>query len=75
MRWGDPLIGRIEPYVLVGVAALLAVAYVVRAAVGYDNHYPRDLSQRHASTHLQHDAGQCVFLAFLRLHAGSADYP
>jgi hypothetical protein len=34
MRWGDPLIGRIELYVLLGVAALLAVAYVVRAVVG-----------------------------------------
>ena len=34
MRWGDPLIGRIELYVLVGAAALLAVAYGVRIAVG-----------------------------------------
>ena len=34
MRWGDPLIGRIELYVLVGFAALLAVAYVVRFAIG-----------------------------------------
>ncbi len=34
MRWGDPLIGRIEMYVLAGVAALLAVAYVVRVVIG-----------------------------------------
>jgi hypothetical protein len=34
MRWGDPLFGRIDLYVLVGVIALLAVAYVVRAALG-----------------------------------------
>lgn len=34
MRWGDPLIGKIEMYVLAGVVALLAVAYVVRAAIG-----------------------------------------
>ena len=33
MRWGDPLIGRIELYVLVGVATLLVVAYVVRVAI------------------------------------------
>jgi hypothetical protein len=34
MRWGDPLIGRMELYVLVGVAALLGVAYLVRTVVG-----------------------------------------
>jgi hypothetical protein len=34
MRWGDPLIGRMELYFLVGVAALLAVASLVRAVVG-----------------------------------------
>jgi hypothetical protein len=34
MRWGDPLIGRLELYYLVGVAAVLAVAYIVRAVFG-----------------------------------------
>jgi hypothetical protein len=34
MRWGDPLFGRVELYILVGVAALLAVAYVVQFARG-----------------------------------------
>ncbi len=34
MRWGDPLIGRVELYFLVGVAALLGVAYVVQFAIG-----------------------------------------
>jgi hypothetical protein len=34
MRWGDPLIGRMELYFLVGVAALLGIAYLVRAVVG-----------------------------------------
>jgi hypothetical protein len=33
MRWGDPLIGRMELYFLVGVAALLAVAALVRAVI------------------------------------------
>ena len=33
MRWGDPLIGRIEMYVLLGVAVLLAGAYVVQSVV------------------------------------------
>jgi hypothetical protein len=32
MRW-DPLIGRIEMYVLLGVAVLMAAAYVVRRVV------------------------------------------
>jgi hypothetical protein len=34
MRWGDPLVGRMELYFMVGVAALMAVAYLVRAVVG-----------------------------------------
>jgi|KBSSwiS6_1023812.scaffolds.fasta_scaffold01186_6 hypothetical protein len=34
MRWGDPLIGRMELYYIVAVAAVLAVAYLVRAVVG-----------------------------------------
>ncbi len=34
MRWGDPLIGRAELYVLTGVAGLLAVAYVVQRWIG-----------------------------------------
>jgi hypothetical protein len=34
MRWGDPLIGRLELYYVVGVAALMAVAYLIRAVVG-----------------------------------------
>ena len=34
MRWGDPLIGRMELYFLVGVGALLAVASLVRAVIG-----------------------------------------
>jgi hypothetical protein len=34
MRWGDPLIGRMELYVLVGVAAVIGVAYLVRSVVG-----------------------------------------
>src|SRR5262249_38141365 len=34
MRFGDPLIGRMELYYLVGVAVLVAVAYLIRAAVG-----------------------------------------
>ena len=34
MRWGDPLIGRIDLYVLLGVAVVLAAAYVVRSIVG-----------------------------------------
>jgi hypothetical protein len=34
MRWGDPLIGRMELYFLVGVAGLLGIAYLVRAVVG-----------------------------------------
>jgi len=33
MRWGDPLIGRMELYFLVGVAALLGVAALVRAVI------------------------------------------
>ena len=33
MRWGDPLIGRIEMYLLLGVAGLTAAAYVVRRVV------------------------------------------
>jgi hypothetical protein len=33
MRWGDPLIGRMELYFLVAVAAMLAVASMVRAVV------------------------------------------
>jgi hypothetical protein len=33
MRRWDPLIGRIEMYVLLGVAVLLAVAYGVRRVV------------------------------------------
>lgn len=33
MRWGDPLIGRMELYFLAGVAALLAVASLVRAVI------------------------------------------
>ena len=33
MRWGHPLIGRIDMYVLLGVAVLLAAAYVVRSVV------------------------------------------
>jgi hypothetical protein len=34
MRWGDPLIGRMELYYVVGVAVLMAVAYLIRAVVG-----------------------------------------
>jgi hypothetical protein len=34
MRWGDPLFGRMELYCLVGVIAVLVVAYLVRAVVG-----------------------------------------
>jgi len=34
MRWGDPLIGRVEMYVLVVVVAALAVAYIVQGAIG-----------------------------------------
>lgn len=34
MRWGDPLIGRVEMYVLVVVAAVMAVAYIVQGATG-----------------------------------------
>ncbi len=34
MRWGDPLIGRVEMYVLVVVAAVLAVAYIVQGSTG-----------------------------------------
>jgi hypothetical protein len=34
MRFGDPLIGRIELYVLLGVVVLSALAYVVRAVFG-----------------------------------------
>jgi hypothetical protein len=34
MRWGDPLIGRVELYFLVGVAALVAGASLVRAVIG-----------------------------------------
>jgi hypothetical protein len=34
MRWGDPLIGRMELYFLMGVIALLAAAHVIRAVVG-----------------------------------------
>jgi hypothetical protein len=34
MRLGDPLFGRIEMYVLLGVAGVLAAAYVVRSIVG-----------------------------------------
>ena len=34
MRWGDPLIGRMDLYYLLGVAALLGAAYLVRAVVG-----------------------------------------
>ena len=30
MRLGDPLIGRLELYLAVGVAIILGVAYVVR---------------------------------------------
>ena len=33
MRRWDPLFGRIEMYVLLGVAVLLAAAYVVRRVV------------------------------------------
>jgi len=33
MRRWDPLIGRIDLYVLLGVAALLAAAYVVQRVV------------------------------------------
>jgi hypothetical protein len=33
MRWGDPLIGRMELYFLVAVAAVLVVASLVRAVV------------------------------------------
>jgi hypothetical protein len=33
MRWGDPLFGRIDMYVLLGVAVLLAAAYVVQRVV------------------------------------------
>lgn len=34
MRWGDPLIGRIELYYLVAIAAVLAIASLVRVVVG-----------------------------------------
>lgn len=34
MRWGDPLFGRLELYVVVGVTAVLAVVYLIRAVVG-----------------------------------------
>jgi hypothetical protein len=34
MRWGDPLIGRLELYYVVGIAALIGVAYLIRAVVG-----------------------------------------
>ena len=34
MRWGDPLIGRIELYLLVAAGVLLGVAYLVRAVTG-----------------------------------------
>jgi hypothetical protein len=33
MRRWDPLIGRVELYVLLGVAVVLAAAYVVRGIV------------------------------------------
>ena len=33
MRWGDPLIGRLELYYLVVVAVLLGVAHLIRAVV------------------------------------------
>jgi hypothetical protein len=31
MRWGDPLVGRVELYYLLGVLTLMAVGYVVHA--------------------------------------------
>jgi hypothetical protein len=34
MRWGDPLFGRLELYFVVGVAALMGVAYLIQAVVG-----------------------------------------
>jgi hypothetical protein len=34
MRNYDPFFGRLELYALVGAAALVAVAYLVRAVVG-----------------------------------------
>ena len=34
MRWGDPLIGRLELYYLMVVAVLVGVGYLVRAFVG-----------------------------------------
>jgi hypothetical protein len=33
MRWGDPLIGRVEMYVLLGVTVVLAAEYVIRRIV------------------------------------------